>query len=164
MAGAVTTERICAWLSEDTKWRDTSDATNDNFVAFQFTVYIVWRHTGLPLDWTRREFLVQVVRMHVILTTVLRTFNITLTCIPTTIYIDIIMAEYVKVRYQYSSQFKYIVCRDSSASIATRYWLDGPGIEFRWGGEGGKILPNRPARLWAPPSLLHDGHRSLSRG
>jgi len=23
---------------------------------------------------------------------------------------------------------------DSSVSIVTRYWLDGPGIEFRWGG------------------------------
>jgi hypothetical protein len=23
--------------------------------------------------------------------------------------------------------------RDSSVGIATRYWLNGPGIEFRWG-------------------------------
>ena len=23
--------------------------------------------------------------------------------------------------------------RDSSVGTATRYWLDGPGIEFRWG-------------------------------
>ena len=34
--------------------------------------------------------------------------------------------------------------RDSSVGIATRYGLDGPGIEFRWGGE---IFPHpsRPA-------------------
>ena len=25
------------------------------------------------------------------------------------------------------------VGRDSSVGIATRYWLDGPGIESRWG-------------------------------
>jgi len=25
------------------------------------------------------------------------------------------------------------VGRDSSVGIATRYWLDGPGIGFRWG-------------------------------
>jgi hypothetical protein len=28
----------------------------------------------------------------------------------------------------------FFVSRDSSVSIATRYGLDGPGIEYRWGG------------------------------
>jgi hypothetical protein len=27
----------------------------------------------------------------------------------------------------------HLVGRDSSVGIATRYGLDGPGIEFRWG-------------------------------
>jgi hypothetical protein len=33
--------------------------------------------------------------------------------------------------------------RDSSVGIATRYWLDGPEIESRVGGE---IFPTRPDR------------------
>jgi hypothetical protein len=38
--------------------------------------------------------------------------------------------------------------RDSSVGIATRYGLDGPGIESRWG--GGKIFRTRPDRPWGP--------------
>ena len=34
--------------------------------------------------------------------------------------------------------------RDSSVGIATRYGLDGPGIEYRWGGEIFRIRPDRP--------------------
>ena len=34
--------------------------------------------------------------------------------------------------------------RDSSVGIATRYGLDGPGIESRWGGEVFCIRPDRP--------------------
>ena len=33
--------------------------------------------------------------------------------------------------------------RDSSVGIATRYWLDGPGIETRWGRDFPH--PSRPA-------------------
>ena len=33
--------------------------------------------------------------------------------------------------------------RDSSVGIATRYWLDGPGIESRWGRDFPR--PARPA-------------------
>ena len=44
----------------------------------------------------------------------------------------------------------------SSASIASGYGLDGPGIEFRWGGEISRICPDRP---WSPPSLLYNGYR-----
>ena len=35
------------------------------------------------------------------------------------------------------------VGRDSSVGIATRYGLDGPGIEFRWGRDF--LQPSRPA-------------------
>ena len=35
--------------------------------------------------------------------------------------------------------------RDSSASIATGYGLDGPGIESRWGGD--EIFGTPPDRL-----------------
>jgi hypothetical protein len=38
---------------------------------------------------------------------------------------------------------------------ATRYGLDGPRIESRWG----KIFRVRPDRPWGPPSLLHKGYR-----
>ena len=41
--------------------------------------------------------------------------------------------------------------RDSSVGIATRYELDGPGIESRCGGE---IFRTRPDRPWGPPSLM----------
>ena len=44
--------------------------------------------------------------------------------------------------------------QDSSVSIATRYGLDGPGIESRWG----EIFRTRPDRPWGPPSLLYNGY------
>jgi hypothetical protein len=49
---------------------------------------------------------------------------------------------------------KVILCvgQDSSVGIATRYTLDSPGIEFRWG----EIFRIRPDRPWGPPSLLHN--------
>ena len=40
-------------------------------------------------------------------------------------------------------------CRDSAVGIATRYGLDGPGIESQWG----EIFRTRPDRPWDPPSL-----------
>jgi hypothetical protein len=46
------------------------------------------------------------------------------------------------------------VGRDSSVGIATRYGLDGPGIESRWG-EIFRIRPDRPS---GPPSLLYNGY------
>jgi hypothetical protein len=42
--------------------------------------------------------------------------------------------------------------RDSSVGIATRYGLDGPGIESRWA----RDFPDRP---WGPPSVLYSGYR-----
>ena len=42
--------------------------------------------------------------------------------------------------------------RDSSVGTATRYGLEGPGIESSWG--RGEIFRNCPDRPWGPPSLL----------
>jgi len=47
------------------------------------------------------------------------------------------------------------VGRESLVGIATRYELDGPRIEFRWGGE---IFRTRPDRPWGPPSLLYNAY------
>ena len=51
--------------------------------------------------------------------------------------------------------------RDSSVGIATRYGLDGPGIESRWWGEIFRTGPDRP---WGPPSLLYIGYRVFTGG
>ena len=52
---------------------------------------------------------------------------------------------------------KSVFARHSvSVGIATRYGLDGPGIESRWWGE---IFRTRPARPWGPPILLYNGYR-----
>ena len=51
--------------------------------------------------------------------------------------------------------------RDSSVGIATGYWLDGPGIESRWGGEIFRTCPDRP---WGPPSLLYNGYQVFPGG
>ena len=51
--------------------------------------------------------------------------------------------------------------RDSSVGIATRYGLDGPGIESRRGGE---IFRTRPDLLWGPPSFLYNWYRVFPGG
>ena len=44
--------------------------------------------------------------------------------------------------------------RDSSVGIATRYGLDGPGIESRWRGEIFRTLgPTQPPIQWVPGSF-----------
>ena len=51
--------------------------------------------------------------------------------------------------------------RESSV-LATRYGLDGPGIESRWRGE---IFRTRPdARPWEPPSPLYNTYRVFYPG
>jgi hypothetical protein len=50
----------------------------------------------------------------------------------------------------------YSVGQDGSVGIATRYVLDGAGIESRWGGEIFRTRPNYP---WSPHSLLHNAYR-----
>ena len=49
----------------------------------------------------------------------------------------------------------YLIGRASSVGIATRYRMDGPGIESRWG----EIFRARPDRPWGPSSLLYSGYR-----
>jgi len=43
-----------------------------------------------------------------------------------------------------------IVDQESAVDIASRYGLDGPGIESRLG----EIFRTHPDRPWGPPSLL----------
>jgi hypothetical protein len=50
--------------------------------------------------------------------------------------------------------------RDGSVGIATRYWLDGPGVESWWD----EIFHIRPDRPWGLTSLLYNGYRGLSFG
>jgi hypothetical protein len=50
--------------------------------------------------------------------------------------------------------------RGSSVCIATRYGLEDPGIESRWG----EIFLTYPDRLRGPPSLLYNGYRVFLGG
>jgi hypothetical protein len=59
------------------------------------------------------------------------------------------------------NNFKLLcVLYDSAVGIATRYGLEGPGIESRWG----EIFRTYPDRLRGPPSLLYNGYRVFSGG
>jgi len=53
-----------------------------------------------------------------------------------------------------------MVGRDISVAIATRFGLDGPGIESRWGQDFPH--PARPAL--GLPSLLYSGYQVFPRG
>ena len=53
---------------------------------------------------------------------------------------------------------KYI--RHLNRPKATRYGLDGPEIEFRWGWDF-RTCPDQP---WGPPSLLYNRHRVFAGG
>jgi hypothetical protein len=55
----------------------------------------------------------------------------------------------VTILFHFSIAPLYLMGRDSSVGTATRYELDGPGIESRW---GGKIFSTRPERPWAYPA------------
>jgi hypothetical protein len=50
--------------------------------------------------------------------------------------------------------------RDSSVGIASRYGLDGPGIETRWG----EIFRTCPDRPLGPPRLLYNGYQVFPGG
>ena len=54
----------------------------------------------------------------------------------------------------------YVLGRDSSLGIATRYGLGGAGIGSRWG----RDFPYPPDRPWNPTSLLHNGYRANPGG
>jgi len=45
-------------------------------------------------------------------------------------------------------------------SIATRYILDGPGIESQWGGDIFHTCPHQP---WGSHSLLYSGYWHIAR-
>ena len=51
--------------------------------------------------------------------------------------------------------------QDSAVGTATRYGLDGPGIEFWWGGE---IFCTHPEWPWGLPSLLYNGYQVFPGG
>jgi hypothetical protein len=52
-------------------------------------------------------------------------------------------------------------CRDSSFGIATRYGLEGPGVESLWGARFSATRPDRPC---GPSSLLYNGYRVSFQG
>ena len=58
------------------------------------------------------------------------------------------------------SLLKEKVGLDSSVGMATRYGLDGPGIDPGVG----EILRPRPYRSWGPPSLLYNRNRGSFPG
>jgi hypothetical protein len=55
-----------------------------------------------------------------------------------------------------------IVCAEPGSVVgtATRYGLEGPGIESRWG----EIFRIYPDRLRGPPSVLYNGYRVFPGG
>jgi hypothetical protein len=55
----------------------------------------------------------------------------------------------------YLDKFLYYSGTGIAVGIATRYGLDGPGIESRLG----EIFRTRPDRRWGPPSLLYSEYR-----
>jgi len=57
---------------------------------------------------------------------------------------------------KYTQTYINPVDRDGSVGMATRYGLDGPGIENPGRGE---IFRARPDRPWGPPTLLYNVYR-----
>jgi hypothetical protein len=63
-------------------------------------------------------------------------------------------------KWQSFTKFEISNCTFTWTGIATRYGLDVPGIESRWG----EISHTRPDRPWGPPSLLYYGYRLFPGG
>jgi len=57
------------------------------------------------------------------------------------------------------SKYCYCVGQDSVDCIATRYWLDGPGIEYQR--SRGFPQPTRPAK--GPVTFLFKGYQVFAR-
>ena len=58
----------------------------------------------------------------------------------------------------YYYYYYYYLSRDSAVGIATRYGLDGPGIESRWGRDFPHLSrpvlgPTQPSIQWVPGLL-----------
>jgi len=70
-------------------------------------------------------------------------------------------------QFQYKTQFLWWYfginrpSRYSAVGIATRYGLEGPGIESRWGDEIFRIRPDWP---WYPPRILYNVYRVSFQG
>jgi hypothetical protein len=60
----------------------------------------------------------------------------------------------------FSLAFASFWSRDNIVSIATRYGLESPGIETRWG----EIFRTYPDRFRGPHSLLYNGYRVFPGG
>jgi len=71
-----------------------------------------------------------------------------------TIYCDHVLSKFFINKIQHSTQYNVYnnVDQGGSVGIATRYGLDGPGIESR----RGEIFCTCPDRPWGPPSLLYN--------
>jgi hypothetical protein len=67
---------------------------------------------------------------------------------------------YLYIYIYYSILFIIIWSRDRVVGTATRYGLEGPGIESRCG----EIFRTYLDRLQGPPSLLHNGYRVFPGG
>ena len=70
--------------------------------------------------------------------------------------------QHIKFRRKHLVLFRYSVPvgRSSVVGIATRYGLDGPGIQSPWG----KVFRTRPDRPRGPPSLLYNRYRVIPKG
>jgi hypothetical protein len=51
--------------------------------------------------------------------------------------------------------YDILLGRDSAVGLATRYGLNGPGMNSKWGRDS-CICPDRP---WSPPSLLYNEYQ-----
>jgi hypothetical protein len=66
----------------------------------------------------------------------------------------------LRVERFYLQYYSFNGSRDSAVGIATRYGLEGPGIESRWG----EIFYTYSDLLRGPPSLLYNGYRVFPGG
>jgi hypothetical protein len=88
------------------------------------------------------------------------TFHMRCISIVRSLYFKIFSASFLITFLSHYYYYYYFERRDSSVGIATRYGLDVPGIEPRWGRDFPH--PSRPAL--GPPSLLYNGYRVFPWG